>query len=77
MMAICNNSKFGDYQCNNAMSLWAKIKGKGTQFKGPQPVGQVMTLIFAVLGISQFCFNQHSGHQYPLTIKWFLICRLL
>ncbi|XP_019192361.1 PREDICTED: arginine--tRNA ligase, cytoplasmic-like isoform X1 [Ipomoea nil] len=42
MMAICNNPKFGDYQCNNAMSLWAKIKGKGTQFKGPQPVGQAI-----------------------------------
>lgn len=24
------------------MSLWNKIKGKGTQFKGPQPVGKVI-----------------------------------
>ncbi len=22
------NAKFGDYQCNNAMSLFAKVKGK-------------------------------------------------
>lgn len=22
------NAKFGDYQCNNAMSLFAKLKGK-------------------------------------------------
>ncbi|CAM8992947.1 unnamed protein product [Rhodiola kirilowii] len=25
---------FADYQCNNAMSTWAKIKGKGTQYMG-------------------------------------------
>ncbi|PHT28378.1 hypothetical protein CQW23_32003 [Capsicum baccatum] len=37
MVAICNDPRHGDFQCNNAMSLWNKIKGKGTQFKGPQP----------------------------------------
>ncbi|WCJ32801.1 Arginine--tRNA ligase cytoplasmic [Euphorbia peplus] len=41
LVAACNASaKFGDYQCNNAMSLWAKIKGKGTEFKGPPAVGK-------------------------------------
>ncbi|XP_017219157.1 arginine--tRNA ligase, chloroplastic/mitochondrial isoform X2 [Daucus carota subsp. sativus] len=41
LIAACN-PRFGDYQCNNAMSLWTTIKGKGTEFKGPQPVGQAL-----------------------------------
>ncbi|KAH7850954.1 hypothetical protein Vadar_005108 [Vaccinium darrowii] len=41
LIAACN-PRFGDYQCNNAMSLWTKIKGKGSAFKGPQPVGQAI-----------------------------------
>ncbi|XP_004513035.1 arginine--tRNA ligase, chloroplastic/mitochondrial-like [Cicer arietinum] len=32
--------KHADYQCNNAMSLWAKIKGKQTEFKNPRAVGE-------------------------------------
>ncbi|CAH9131257.1 unnamed protein product [Cuscuta epithymum] len=42
LIAICNNSRFGDYQCNNAMGLWAKIRSTDTNFKGPQPVGQAI-----------------------------------
>ncbi|CAI9774187.1 unnamed protein product [Fraxinus pennsylvanica] len=41
-IAPCQNPKFGDYQCNNAMGLWSKVKGKGTQFGGPQPIGQAI-----------------------------------
>ncbi|OVA08525.1 Arginine-tRNA ligase [Macleaya cordata] len=41
LVAPCTG-KFGDYQCNNAMSLWAKIKGKKTEFKGPPSVGQAI-----------------------------------
>ncbi|KAK1365331.1 Arginine--tRNA ligase [Heracleum sosnowskyi] len=41
LIAPCN-PKFGDYQCNNAMSVWTRIKGMGTEFKGPQPVGQAL-----------------------------------
>lgn len=33
---------------NNAMGLWSKVKGKCTQFKGPQPIGQVLMIIFAI-----------------------------
>ncbi|KAL0308559.1 UNVERIFIED_CONTAM: Arginine--tRNA ligase, chloroplastic/mitochondrial [Sesamum radiatum] len=33
-IAPCQNPKFGDYQCNNAMGLWSRVKGKDTQFKG-------------------------------------------
>ncbi|KAG8656972.1 arginine--tRNA ligase, chloroplastic/mitochondrial isoform X2 [Manihot esculenta] len=41
LVAACT-AKFGDYQCNNAMSLWSKIKGKTTDFKGPPAVGQAI-----------------------------------
>ncbi|KAI8553715.1 hypothetical protein RHMOL_Rhmol05G0038000 [Rhododendron molle] len=41
LIAACN-PRFGDYQCNNAMSLWTKIKGTGSAFTGPQPVGQAI-----------------------------------
>lgn len=41
-IAVCNNPKFGDYQCNNAMSVWAKIRSRSGEFKGPQPVGQAI-----------------------------------
>ncbi|GLT61515.1 hypothetical protein SLA2020_342160 [Shorea laevis] len=41
LVAACT-AKFGDYQCNNAMSLWSKIKGKRTQFRGPPAVGEAI-----------------------------------
>ncbi|KAK4601822.1 hypothetical protein RGQ29_011083 [Quercus rubra] len=41
LVAACTG-KFGDYQCNNAMGLWSKIKGKETEFKGPPAVGQAI-----------------------------------
>ncbi|KMT03217.1 hypothetical protein BVRB_8g197660 isoform A [Beta vulgaris subsp. vulgaris] len=34
--------KFGDYQCNNAMSLFSKIKGKNAEFKNPKSVGEAI-----------------------------------
>ncbi|KAH7301974.1 hypothetical protein KP509_23G050800 [Ceratopteris richardii] len=39
LVAACTN-KFGDYQCNNAMGIWSKIKGKSSDFKSPNAVGQ-------------------------------------
>ncbi|KAI5081090.1 hypothetical protein GOP47_0004273 [Adiantum capillus-veneris] len=39
LVAACTN-KFGDYQCNNAMGIWSKIKGKSSEFKSPNAVGQ-------------------------------------
>uniref|UniRef100_A0A2P2M3B8 arginine--tRNA ligase n=1 Tax=Rhizophora mucronata TaxID=61149 RepID=A0A2P2M3B8_RHIMU len=41
LIAACT-AKFGDYQCNNAMGLWSKIKGKHSDFKGPPAVGQAI-----------------------------------
>ncbi|KAK3140643.1 hypothetical protein QOZ80_5AG0403730 [Eleusine coracana subsp. coracana] len=41
MVEVCT-AKFGDYQCNNAMGLWSKIKGSGTSFKNPNAIGQAI-----------------------------------
>ncbi|PNY06482.1 arginine-tRNA ligase cytoplasmic-like, partial [Trifolium pratense] len=34
--------KFGDYQCNNAMGIWSKLKGKESGFRGPPSIGQAI-----------------------------------
>ncbi|MED6184870.1 hypothetical protein PIB30_051648 [Stylosanthes scabra] len=34
--------RFGDYQCNNAMGIWSKIRGEETEFRGPAAVGQAI-----------------------------------
>ncbi|XP_078159698.1 arginine--tRNA ligase, cytoplasmic-like isoform X1 [Carex rostrata] len=39
---VAVSAKFGDYQCNNAMGLWSKIKGLGTDFKNPISVGEAL-----------------------------------
>ncbi|KAL8166492.1 hypothetical protein V2J09_007991 [Rumex salicifolius] len=41
LVAACTN-KFGDYQCNNAMGIFSSIKGKGTEYKNPNSVGQAI-----------------------------------
>ena len=35
MVAPCRDAKFGDYQCNNAMALFAKLKGKVLRRRWP------------------------------------------
>ncbi|KAK7379961.1 hypothetical protein VNO78_32245 [Psophocarpus tetragonolobus] len=40
--AVKGGVKFGDYQCNNAMGIWSKMKGKQTGFKGPPAIGQAI-----------------------------------
>ncbi|CAL5186395.1 unnamed protein product [Lathyrus oleraceus] len=40
--AKTGGKKFGDYQCNNAMVIWSKVKGKETGFKGPPSIGQAI-----------------------------------
>ncbi|CAA6660972.1 unnamed protein product [Spirodela intermedia] len=37
-----STAKFGDYQCNNAMGMWSKIKGKSTEFSNPNSIGQAL-----------------------------------
>ncbi|KDP30635.1 hypothetical protein JCGZ_16200 [Jatropha curcas] len=34
--------KFGDYQCNNAMSLFSKLKGTNSNYQNPLAVGQAI-----------------------------------
>eukprot|EP00249_Psilotum_nudum_P013473 c24350_g1_i2 orf=379-2196(+) len=41
IVAICQNN-FGDYQCNNAMGIWSKIKGRSTRFRNPNAIGQAI-----------------------------------
>ncbi|KAK3288796.1 hypothetical protein CYMTET_3733, partial [Cymbomonas tetramitiformis] len=39
IISPCNNPKFGDYQCNNAMPLFATFKGKeDAPFKNPREI---------------------------------------
>lgn len=58
---------------NNAMGLWSKIKGKGTDFKGPPSVGQVLMFTFPVLlyielGLFNFD-NVLDGYGFYLGIQ--------
>ncbi|KAK9697576.1 hypothetical protein RND81_08G046500 [Saponaria officinalis] len=41
LIAICN-ADFGDYQCNNAMGLYGKIRGTMPEFKNPRSVGEAI-----------------------------------
>uniref|UniRef100_A0A0R0HRN5 arginine--tRNA ligase n=1 Tax=Glycine max TaxID=3847 RepID=A0A0R0HRN5_SOYBN len=40
--AVKGGAKFGDYQCNNAMGIWSRMKGKQTGFRGPPAIGQAI-----------------------------------
>ncbi|WVZ14253.1 hypothetical protein V8G54_011819 [Vigna mungo] len=40
--AVKGGVKFGDYQCNNAMGVWSKVKGKQTGFRGPPAIGEAI-----------------------------------
>jgi len=42
VIAPCNNAKFGDYQCNNAMQLFGKLKGKENAPKAPRDVANAL-----------------------------------
>lgn len=41
-VTACNNPKFGDYQCNSAMGLYAKIKGQEGAPKNPRAVAEAI-----------------------------------
>lgn len=42
LVAITANPTFGDYQCNNAMGIWSKIRGTTTEFRNPNAIGQAL-----------------------------------
>lgn len=41
-VASCNNPKFGDYQCNNAMALFGRMKGKEGAPPNPRATAQAI-----------------------------------
>ncbi|GAB4821599.1 hypothetical protein N2152v2_008645 [Parachlorella kessleri] len=41
-VAPCNNPQFGDYQCNNAMALFGKVKGQDGAPKNPRAVAEAI-----------------------------------
>ncbi|PNW84382.1 hypothetical protein CHLRE_03g143887v5 [Chlamydomonas reinhardtii] len=42
VVAACNNAKNGDYQCNNAMALFGKLKGTENAPKAPRDVANAI-----------------------------------
>ena len=42
MIAACNNASNGDYQCNNAMPLFGKLKGREGAPKAPRDIAQAI-----------------------------------
>lgn len=41
-IAPCNNPKFGDYQCNNAMALFGRLKGQEGAPKNPRATAEAI-----------------------------------
>ena len=41
-IATCNQPKFGDYQCNNAMALFGRLKGQEGAPKNPRAVAEAI-----------------------------------
>ncbi len=42
VVAVCNQPKFGDYQCNNAMALFGRMKGQPDAPKNPRAVAEAI-----------------------------------
>ncbi|KAK6944900.1 Arginyl tRNA synthetase N-terminal domain [Dillenia turbinata] len=60
---------------NNAMSLWSKIKGKDTRFKGPQPVGQTIMKNLPQSEMIESCSVAGPGFvNIVLSKKWMAKC---
>nr|XP_043628648.1 arginine--tRNA ligase, chloroplastic/mitochondrial-like isoform X2 [Erigeron canadensis] len=71
LIVACAKKEFGDYQCNNAMSVWAKIKGSGTTFRGPQPVGQAIMKNIPETEMIESCSIAGPGFvNIKLSGKW-------
>lgn len=41
-LTVCTQPKFGDYQCNNAMALFGKLKGQADAPKNPRAVAEAI-----------------------------------
>ena len=42
LVAVCGDPKFGDFQCNNAMSLFGRLKGREGAPANPRAVGEAI-----------------------------------
>ncbi|KAM7274448.1 hypothetical protein ACFE04_016314 [Oxalis oulophora] len=41
-LVVACTGRHGDYQCNNAMGIWSRIRGTGTQFRNPNEIGRAI-----------------------------------
>jgi hypothetical protein len=41
-VAVCGNPAFGDYQCNNAMPLFQRLKAAGAPAASPRAVAEAL-----------------------------------
>ncbi|XP_010465248.1 PREDICTED: arginine--tRNA ligase, chloroplastic/mitochondrial-like [Camelina sativa] len=63
--------KFEDYQCNNAMGLWSKVKGKGTQFTRPLAIAQAIVTNLPTCDMVESCSVAQPGYvNVVLSAKW-------
>jgi arginyl-tRNA synthetase len=51
MIAACNNAANGDYQCNNAMPLFGRLKGKPGAPKAPRDVATAILAAVPANGV--------------------------
>ncbi|KAG7577150.1 Arginyl-tRNA synthetase catalytic core domain [Arabidopsis thaliana x Arabidopsis arenosa] len=63
--------KFEDYQCNNAMGLWSKVKGKGTQFTRPLAVAEALVTNLPTCDMVESCSVAQPGYvNVVLSAQW-------
>ncbi|PWA59664.1 hypothetical protein CTI12_AA389530 [Artemisia annua] len=69
IIAPANKNKAHDYQCNNAMSLWAR--NTGTEFQGPEHIGQAIMLNLPANDIIKSCSVAGPGYvNVNLSEQW-------
>ncbi|CAN1331036.1 Arginine--tRNA ligase, chloroplastic/mitochondrial [Linum perenne] len=68
--------KFGDYQCNNAMKIFSKLKAKGDNtFRGPPAVGQAIMHNLPQTEMIESCSVAGPGFvNVVLSTKWMAKC---
>ncbi|KAK6159472.1 hypothetical protein DH2020_006786 [Rehmannia glutinosa] len=70
-IAPCQNPDFGDYQCNNAMGLWSKIKGKDTLFESSELIGEAIVKNLPPSAMIESCSVGQNGFvNITLSNKW-------
>lgn len=71
LIAPCKDLKFGDYQCNNAMSLFKLIKGTAPQYKNPHSVGEAIKGNLPASNVIESCSVAKGGFiNVVLSREW-------